>query len=504
MNHQVFISYSQQDCTQAAAICDTLENRGIRCWIAPRDILGGHHWDEAIVAAIPESRLLLVIISAHAEGSLHVKREISLASDHGIPILPVRVEDIPIQRLRYYLGTCQWIDAYPPPMEQHREELLAAVRRLLGETTSPASLTMPPAPNAIAPGEPHLRIPGDGPGYRDWEPLCGALQVHSPFYVSRPMDDQFYTALSRQDSLVLIKGARQMGKTSLLAQGLHHARTAGRQVVWTDLQTLNASHLSSLDRLYQTLARMLADQLGIPLRPEQHWDPLLGPNLNFERFVLREVLEHIEGPLLWAIDETDRIIGCDFADEVFGLLRSWHNARAIDRHGAWWRLTVAMAYATEAYLPASNSSPSPFNVGTRITLEDFSFEQVLDLNLRYGSPLRNDTEVAGFYRLLGGQPFLARNGLHTMITANLDLGALEQQSSLDNGPFGDHLRRLLVLLGPDQELRETVREVLRGRPSPSAEHFFRLRSAGILAGNSVHDARPRCQLYASYLERHLL
>ncbi|AYH43255.1 AAA-like domain-containing protein [Azoarcus sp. DN11] len=495
MDHQVFISYSQRDRSHAATICANLEQDGIPCWIAPRDIPGGQHWDETIMDAIPRSRVLLVIISSHSDRSLHVKRELSLAAEHAVSILPVRVEDVVPQRLRYYLGTCQWVDAHPVPIEAHREMLCAAVRRLLAEGAAACRGDVLDMEVAVP--------PLDEPARTALEPPTGAVQVDSPFYVERAVDAEFHAAVARQDSLVLLKGARQVGKTSLLAQGVHRARAAERRVVWTDLQTLNASQLASLDYLYQSLARMLADQLGLAVRPETDWDPHLGPNRNFERFMLQEVLERVTGPLVWAIDEADRLIGCEFADEVFGLLRTWHNARAIDRNAAWSRLTVAIAYATEAHLLMEDPLPAPFNVGTQLALEDFNFEQVLHLNQCYGAPLRSDAELAGFYRLVGGHPYLVRNGLHRMATARLGLAALEQQSCLDDGPFGEHLRRLLIALHSDRGLGETVREVLRGRSSPSAQHFYRLRSAGIFAGNSVQDARPRCQLYAAYLERHL-
>ena len=56
----------------------------------------------------------------------------------------------------------------------------------------------------------------------------------------------------------------------------------------------------------------------------------------------------------------------------------------------------------------------------------------------------------------------------------------------------------------DPELCEVVREVISGRTCTSVERFYGLRSAGIISGDSVGNVRPRCQLYASYFERHLL
>src|SRR4030095_4393445 len=109
---------------------------------------------------------------------------------------------------------------------------------------------------------------------------------------------------------------------------------------------------------------------------------------------------------------------------VFGLFRSWHNERALDPGGPWSRLTLAIAYATEAHLFITDVNQSPFNVGTRLTLEDFTFDQVADLNQRYGSPLRNAVEVRRLFTLLGGQPHLVRRGLNELAAGNVTLPQL--------------------------------------------------------------------------------
>lgn len=52
MAHDVFISHSSKDKQVADAMCNKLESSGIRCWIAPRDILPGMDWTESLVKAI--------------------------------------------------------------------------------------------------------------------------------------------------------------------------------------------------------------------------------------------------------------------------------------------------------------------------------------------------------------------------------------------------------------------------------------------------------------------
>jgi hypothetical protein len=91
-----------------------------------------------------------------------------------------------------------------------------------------------------------------------------------------------------------------------------------------------------------------------------------------------------------------------------------------------------------------------------------------------------------------------------MTTQGLDIAVLEAQAGQEDGIFGDHLRRLMASLAQDPELCEAVRRVLRGAPCPNAGSFYRLRSAGVLAGESARDTRPRCELYAAFLQRHLV
>lgn len=336
------------------------------------------------------------------------------------------------------------------------------------------------------------------------EPVGGAVPVDSQFYVVRPTDEQFRTAIARRDSIVLVKGARQMGKTSLLARGLQHARKAGARVVVTDFQKLNAAHLESVDTLFLTLSGLIADQLNLDVMPDEVWTSRRGPSMNFERYIRHEVLGKISEPVVWGLDEVDRLFTCSYGSEVFGLFRAWHNERAIDPEGPWQRLTLAIVYATEAHLFITDLNQSPFNVGTRLVLDDFGFEHVSELNQRHGSPLQNAAEVARFFRLVGGQPYLVRRGLQEMAAHGTTLLAFEAKADLDEGPYGDHLRRILILLAQDKELSDAVRGVLQGLPCPTTESFYRLRSAGVMSGESAREARPRCQLYANYLERHLL
>ncbi len=336
------------------------------------------------------------------------------------------------------------------------------------------------------------------------EAVGGAVPLDSAFYIDRPADAEFQEAVARRDSIVLVKGARQMGKTSLLARGLEQAREEGARVLLTDVQQLNDSDLSTLKNLYVALAGVFVDELELRESLAALWDESRSPNNNFERFMRRNVLSGLSVRLFWGMDEVDRLFTTTFGSQVFSLFRAWYNKRALDPHGPWGKLTLAIAYATEAHLFITDMNQSPFNVGTRLVLDDFTSEQVAELNDRYGGPLQNRSELSKFMGLLGGHPYLTRRGLHELVTKHLSYQAFEALADRDDGVYGDHLRRLRFSVKQDAQLVNVLQGVLKGRPCPTPESFYRLRSAGVLAGDSAREAKPRCRLYANYLKRSLV
>ncbi len=132
MAHDVFISYSMEDREIADQACMVLERNGIRCWMAPRDILPGMFYAEAIIDAISTARILVLIFTSNANNSGHVMRELERAVSNGLTILPFRIKEVePSPRVEYYVAASQWLDAYTPPMEQHLISLTNTLQKLL-------------------------------------------------------------------------------------------------------------------------------------------------------------------------------------------------------------------------------------------------------------------------------------------------------------------------------------------------------------------------------------
>ncbi len=106
----VFVSHSSKDAQIANALCTTLEEHGITCWIAPRDIHAGDSYPSAIVKGIETSRAFAIIVSLESNQSPHVLRELQIASSRHIHIYPVRTGKFTIRpEFEYFLSLSQWL-----------------------------------------------------------------------------------------------------------------------------------------------------------------------------------------------------------------------------------------------------------------------------------------------------------------------------------------------------------------------------------------------------------
>jgi len=333
-------------------------------------------------------------------------------------------------------------------------------------------------------------------------PHNGALPLDSPFYVQRETDAMVRTAVDAGESVVLLKGARQTGKTSLLARVLASSRRRTDSVLVTDIQKLRIDELGDIDVFLRAIAENIADRLDFEPSVASTWNSRRSPSSNFERF-LREMLRAHGRRLVWAIDEADRIFSCVYANEFFGLMRAWHNERALDPTSHWQHLTIVIVYAAEAHLFITDPNQSPFNVGSKFELQDFTTEHIRTLNRCYGNPVDEDG-IAQIQLLVGGHPQLVQRALFEVAVRRHSVEDLAKSAADENGPFSEHLRHLLLSLERRPELLESVRGTLSGIGAVSTDHFYRLRAFGIVEGDSARNAVPRCKLYRTFLSRHLL
>jgi hypothetical protein len=158
MSH-VFISYSSRDKSIVDRICETLEAADIPCWMAPRDILPGADWSSSIIGGITGCKVMLLVFTTNSNDSPQVLREVERAVGKRVPIIPFRVENIPLgESLEYFLSSSHWLEAYTEPLEVHLNYLIGVLHQRFGRGaspqtlgTSPQALTLPSDKTAALP-----------------------------------------------------------------------------------------------------------------------------------------------------------------------------------------------------------------------------------------------------------------------------------------------------------------------------------------------------------------
>jgi len=177
MAHDVFISYSSKDKPIADGICASLEADGIRCWIAPRDIAPGEDWPTAITKAISESAVMVLVFSASSNSSADVGREIILAANRNLVIIPFKIENIePEPGKQYYLARTHWLEAMNPPTRQQIKTLVERVKSILPSRQPGIIVDQPPEkPAAVVRSVPRFPAGERRPFPWIWIWLAGVL-----------------------------------------------------------------------------------------------------------------------------------------------------------------------------------------------------------------------------------------------------------------------------------------------------------------------------------------
>ena len=222
----VFLSYASADKDAAYRLCRLLEEQGLGCWIAPRDVTPGGDYGAAIIGAIEGTAATLLLLSAHANASLHVTHEVERATSKRKRVIPVRLEDVkPSPSLELHLATAQWVDAWRFTPDQVAAQLAVVLR---GE-----GVATPVSPAGTAPVTPSsdqrpLKIVPKGlrsfdahdadfflellPGPRDRDGLPDSIRFWKTRIETTDADGTF--------AVGLIYGPSGCGKSSLVKAGL--------------------------------------------------------------------------------------------------------------------------------------------------------------------------------------------------------------------------------------------------------------------------------------------
>ena len=492
---KVFISYKRKtdpDEPLALALYERL--RSEHQVFIDQTMLVGEPWGKKIKEEIESADYLVLLLSEHSIQSQMVVEEVRLAEESrkatGRPLLlPVRVGyegDLPYQ-LGAVLNPIQYaLWRSPADSEPLVGQLLRALQG--GELPSP-KIDGPSLPEEAP-------LPSANPKAALEAPE-GTMPAESPFYVHRKADDIVADEQRHPGYTLNITGPRQMGKSSLLGQVMAQARVAGKRVAFLDFQAFGRDMLNDPDTLYQQFSFLIEDSLELEPELEKYWGVPLAPPQKCRRFMEKRILPACgPGGLLLAIDEADSLLDSPARSDFFGMLRSWHNERALNP--AWKSFSLALVISTEPAMLIENLSQSPFNVGTSVALDDFTPDEVAATNRAHCSPL-GPAELEKLNGLLGGHPYLTRKALYLLCKGRYSFAELIEQADSETGPFGDHLRALVTRLQKREGLSAQLRATLSGRPCDTdARHR-------LIAGGLIRDVSgslvPRNALYQRYFRR---
>ena len=289
MAHDVFISHSVKDKAVADALCAWLERDGVRCWMAPRDILPGLEWGEAIIKGINSTRIFVLIFSSNANTSKQIIREVERAVNRGMVLVPFRVEDVPpSEALEYYISTPHWLDALTPPLEAHLERLSQTVATLLGRPAPEAAPAPPvPAPRPAEPRATQPRRPGPAVASIALLPLPDGLEQGDVFTAAarlRTADGVLIPggAVRWESSAPDVARVDAAGQVTCLAPGWARlSASAGAARAEAELQVhaprvtevsliVPSTGLRPGDRMQ--LEAVLRDRRGLPVLGSVRWD----------------------------------------------------------------------------------------------------------------------------------------------------------------------------------------------------------------------------------------
>ena len=171
MEIDVFISYhTNSSRTVVEAVVNRLEGVGIRCWYAPRDVVGSYAG--SIVQAIKACSVFILMLNQPAAESPQVLNELNIVTSRlgrkeSVTIVPFHIADEDLEMppdAEYYISRMHWIDAIRPPMDERIGELTCwaaspppprrpgsrPLRRRPGRSTACAPTRPRPGPSSTA------------------------------------------------------------------------------------------------------------------------------------------------------------------------------------------------------------------------------------------------------------------------------------------------------------------------------------------------------------------
>lgn len=306
----------------------------------------------------------------------------------------------------------------------------------------------------------------------------GTLQETAGSYVTRRADDELFAGLKAGEFCYVLT-SRQMGKSSLMIRTSRRLQSEGVTTVILDLTRLGQN--LTAEQWYLGLLNLVGERIGIEDELEDYWfgEKNKGPWVKWSTALRDIVLKRITGPLVLLVDEIDVVRSLPFStDEFFAGIREFYNRRTQDPE--LHRLSFALfGVATPSDL-IRDTRLTPFNIGKRIELTDFTEHEALPLAKGLG-PGMGEKLLKRALHWTGGHPYLTQRlcrevAQHLPVKATRDVDRLCSELFLSPQARVQDDNLLFVrerLLRSEVELAgllDLYGKVRRGTPLPDEEN----------------------------------
>lgn len=327
----------------------------------------------------------------------------------------------------------------------------------------------------------------------------GTVQAGGGFYIKRKADDDLLK-YCRASEFAFILSSRQVGKSSLMVRTAQQLEKEGIRSVIIDLSSFGVK--ISAEEWFLGILNEVSNTLNLQTDIFSWWSErsALGPAQRLTMFFRDVLLKEVSVPVVLFFDEIDSTLSIPFSDDFFAALRSIYNARSTTPE--FKRLSFVMiGVATPSDLIA-DSSRTPFNIGYRVDLTDFTFEEALPLAGSLGPQT-----LHWILNWTGGHPYLTQR-LCEYISKNqteyTEASVADAVKKIYEGEQGKQdnnlqfVRDMLTKRSPDiQRVMKTYKDIRSGHVVPDDERSIpksHLKIAGIVR-RAEENLRTRNRIY---------
>ncbi|MBO3459801.1 AAA-like domain-containing protein [Aetokthonos hydrillicola Thurmond2011] len=328
----------------------------------------------------------------------------------------------------------------------------------------------------------------------------GSVPIDSPFYIrNSSIEAQVNKEITKPGALIRIKAPREMGKTSTLLRILDYAASLGYHRVNLNLEQIDQTILSDLNRFLRWLCANVTRQLNLEPKLDEYWDEDIGSKVSCTLYLGRYILEQLKSPVVLALDEVNELFEHpQVAKDVLPLLRSWYEEAK--KLPVWRKLRLIVVHSTEIYVPLQLHQ-SPFNVGLPIQLKGFTQDHVEQLAHSYKLNWKDGEQAKLLMDMVGGHPGLVHLAIYHLSLGDLTLDQLLESAPTSSGIYYNHLQRHCATLQEQPELAIALHKVMNSTDPVPLEPIvaYKLSSMGLIKLNH-NQAIPSCQLYRQYFQ----